>query len=66
MEITFYVMAAQTLTINPNGTERIAVITGTAGDYLRSDNVIGSYIRLACLVAGYWHKQDIAGTFTEE
>ena len=66
MEITFYVMAAQTLTINPNGTERIAVVTGTAGDYLRSDNVIGSYIRLACLVAGYWHKQDIAGTFTEE
>jgi hypothetical protein len=67
MEITFYVLAAQTLTINPNGTERIAVITGTAGDYLRSDNVIGSCIKLACFVAGYWHKIGVAvGTWAEE
>jgi len=67
MEITFYVMAAQTLTINPNGTERIAVLTGTNGDYLRSDAVIGSCIKLTCLVAGYWHKVGVAvGTWTEE
>jgi len=67
MEITFYVLAAQTLTINPNGTERIAVLTGTAGDYLRSDAVIGSCIKLTCLVAGYWHKVGVAvGTWTEE
>lgn len=66
MEIAFYVLAAQTLTVNPNGTERIAVLTGTNGDYLRSDAVIGSYLKLACLVAGYWHKTDISGTWTEE
>jgi hypothetical protein len=66
MQISFYVLAAQTLTINPNGTERIAVITGTAGDFLRSDNVIGSCITLVCLVAGYWHCLDKNGTWTEE
>ncbi|MBE3131381.1 MAG: DUF2341 domain-containing protein [Acidobacteria bacterium] len=67
MEITFYVMAAQTLTVDPNGTERIAVLTGTAGDYLRSDNVIGSCITLVCLVAGFWHKCGVAvGTWSEE
>jgi len=66
MEITFHVKAAQTLTVNPNGTERIAVLTGTNGDYLRSDAAIGSYLRLVCLAAGVWSKADISGTWTEE
>jgi hypothetical protein len=64
MRITFFVLAAQTVTVNPSGTERLAVLTGAAGDYVRSDNVIGSYLTLVCLVAGYWHKLDIAGTWT--
>lgn len=66
MRITFYVLAAQTLTVDPNGTDRIAVLTGTAGDYLRSDNVIGSYIILVCFAAGFWHKVDFIGTWAEE
>jgi len=66
MEITLYVLAAQTLTAHPNGTDHIAVLTDTAGDYLRSDAVIGSYLKLACLAAGHWHKADISGTWTEE
>jgi hypothetical protein len=66
MEITFHVRAAQTLTVDPNGTDRIAVLTDTNGDYLRSDAVVGSYLKLVCLVANVWSKADISGTWTEE
>jgi len=66
MEIIFFNLAAQTITIDPNGTDQIMVLTGSPGDYLRSDGVIGSYIKLKCLVANQWHKIDIVGTWTEE
>ena len=66
MEITFHVRAAYTITVDPNGTDRIAVLTGTNGDYLRSDAVVGSYLKLVCLAANVWSKSDISGTWTEE
>ena len=66
MKITFYVEAAFAITIDPNGTEQIMVLTGTAGDYLASDAVVGSYLVLGCLATGKWYKLDISGTWTEE
>ncbi len=66
MNATFFNTVAQTITLDPNLTDRIAVLTGTNGDYLRSDGVIGSYIRLVCLAANTWHCADKTGTWTEE
>ena len=66
MRIRLYNLAAQTITVDPNGTERIAVMTDTAGDYVRSDGVIGSCLELVCMVAGYWHMMDVVGVWTEE
>jgi hypothetical protein len=66
MVITFFVVTANKMKIDPNGTDQIMVLTNAAGDFLESDAVIGSYITLKCLVANKWYKTDYAGTWTEE
>jgi hypothetical protein len=66
MKVTFFVLTAHKIKLDPNGTDQIMVLTDTAGDYLESDDTIGSYITLVCLVANKWHKIAISGTWTEE
>lgn len=66
MRIEFFVAAAQTITIDPNGSDRIMIVTGTAGDYLRSDTVIGTYVNLICIKASEWQVLYYKGVWTEE
>ena len=66
MQITVYVVAAYTIKLDPNGTDQIMVYTGTAGDYLISDAVVGTAISLVCLQVNKWHVAGATGSWTEE
>ena len=66
MQITVYVAAAFTVTLDPNLTDQIMVYTSTAGDYLASDAVVGTCISLVCLIANKWHVAGAPGSWTEE
>lgn len=66
MQITVYVVAAFTVALDPNLTDQIIVYTGTAGDYLVSDAVVGTAISLVCLIANKWHVAGATGSWTEE
>lgn len=66
MQITVYVAAAFTVKLDPNLTDQIMVYTGTAGDYLISDAVVGTAISLVCLIANKWHIAGATGSWTEE
>lgn len=66
MSFTVRVSAAYTIKLDPNGTDRIDVLTSAAGDYLISDAVVGSFIQLKCEVAGHWVMWGMNGTWTEE
>lgn len=62
----FYVMAAQELRIDPNGTQTIALDTGVqqaAGAYLTA-NAVGEHIAVICVKAGQWETRDARGTWT--
>lgn len=66
----FYVLAAQELRIDPNGTETIALgstgVQGAAGKYLTSTTV-GHMCQVECVKAGTWsHSSLQVGTFTQE
>ena len=66
MQITVYVVAAYTVKLDPNLTDQIMVVTGTAGDYLVSDTTRGTVISLICLQANKWEPAGMSGSWTEE
>ena len=69
VELTFFVMAAQELRIDPSGTETIALPStgaqGGAGKYLTAD-AVGEYVHIACVKAGQWETLDYRGTWGVE
>lgn len=68
-ELTFVVMAAFELRIDPSGTETIALPSsgaqGAAGKYLTAD-AVGEWVRLLCVKAGQWQVVGYAGTWAHE
>ena len=69
VELTFVVMTAQELRIDPSGTETIALPSsgaqGAAGKYLTAD-AVGEWVRLLCVKTGQWQVQGYAGTWAHE
>ncbi len=69
VELTFMVMAAQELRIDPSGTETIALPStgaqGGAGKYLTA-NAVGEWVRLLCVKAGQWQVTGYLGTWEAE
>lgn len=69
VELTFMVMAAQELRIDPNGTETIALpstgVQGGAGKYLTA-NAVGEWVTLICVKTGEWEVMGYFGTWTAE
>ena len=69
VELTFHVMAAQELRIDPSGTETIALPStgaqGAAGKYLTA-TAVGEWVKLVCYKAGQWQVEGYAGTWTAE
>ena len=67
VSLTFHVMAAQELRIDPSGTETIALpSTGAqsaAGAYIVAD-AIGEWVKLVCVKAGQWRVEGYLGTWT--
>lgn len=69
LELTFLVMAAFELRIDPSGSETIALPSsgaqGAPGKYLTAD-AIGEWVRLLCVKAGQWQIVGYAGTWAHE
>ena len=69
VELTFRVMAAQELRIDPSGTETIALPSsgaqGAQGKYLTAD-AVGEWVKLACVKTGQWQVEGYAGTWAHE
>ena len=69
VELTFMVMTAQELRIDPNGTQTIALPStgaqGAAGKYLTAD-AVGEWVKLVCVKTGQWQVQGYAGTWAHE
>lgn len=69
VELTFVVMAAQELRIDPSGTETIALPSsgaqGAAGKYLTAD-AVGEWVRLLCVKTGQWQVAGYLGTWAHE
>ena len=67
--LTFMVMTAQELRIDPNGTETIALpSTGAqsgAGKYITAD-AVGEWVKLVCVKTGQWQVQGYFGTWGVE
>jgi hypothetical protein len=62
---TVFTMTAQTIKIEPNGTDQIMIFTDAAGDSLTSDGVIGTKIKLICLATGKWYPDGWVGVWTD-
>lgn len=69
VELTFMVMAAQELRIDPSGTETIALPSsgaqGAAGKYLTAD-AVGEWVTLQCVKTGQWQVKGYFGTWAHE
>ena len=69
VELTFMVMTAQELRIDPNGTQTIALPStgaqGAAGKYLTAD-AVGEWVKLVCVKTGQWQVIGYAGTWAHE
>ena len=69
VELTFRVMTAQELRIDPSGTETIALPStgaqGAAGKYLTAD-AVGEWVKLVCVKAGQWQVEGYFGTWAHE
>lgn len=69
VELTFVVMAAFGLRIDPSGSETIALPSsgaqGAAGKYLEAD-AVGEWVRLLCVKAGQWQVVGYLGTWAHE
>ena len=69
VELTFMVMTAQELRIDPNGTQTIALPStgaqGGAGKYLTAD-AVGEWVKLVCVKTGQWQVEGYFGTWAHE
>ncbi len=69
VELTFMVMAAQELRIDPSGTQTIALPStgaqGGAGKYLTA-TAVGEWVKLVCVKTGQWQVEGYFGTWTAE
>lgn len=69
VELTFMVMTAQELRIDPSGTQTIALPStgaqGGAGKYLTAD-AVGEWVKLVCVKTGQWQVEGYAGTWAHE
>lgn len=69
VELTFVVMTAQELRIDPSGTETIALPSsgaqGAQGKYLTAD-AVGEWVRLLCVKTGQWQVAGYHGTWAHE
>lgn len=69
LEYRFYVLAAQELRIDPNGTETIGLPSSgaqqAAGKYISAD-AVGEYVHILCAKAGQWETLDYRGTWSVE
>ena len=69
VELTFVVMTAQELRIDPSGTETIALPSsgaqGAAGKYLTAD-AVGEWVKLVCVKTGQWQVEGYFGTWAHE
>lgn len=69
VSLTFMVMAAQELRIDPSGTETIALPStgaqGGAGKYLTAD-AVGEWVKLVCVKTGQWQVMGYNGTWAHE
>ncbi len=69
VELTFMVMAAQELRIDPSGTETIALPSSgaqqAAGKYITAD-AVGEWVTLQCVKTGQWQVKGFLGTWTVE
>lgn len=66
---SFYVVAAQELRINPNGSETIGLpssgVQQAAGKYITAD-AAGEYLDIVCITAGQWETLNYRGTWGVE
>jgi hypothetical protein len=65
MSMTFFVTDAFTITVDPNGNDRI-IGTSANGDYLQGGAVVGNMLALVCVKANEWQTVGKNGTWTEE
>lgn len=67
LRYTFYVMAAQELRIDPNGSETIAIAGAqqVGGKYVTA-NAVGEFVELLCVKAGQWDDVSARGTWTAQ
>ena len=69
VELTFRVMTAQELRIDPSGTETIALPSagaqGAAVKDLTAD-AVGEWVKLVCVKAGQWQVEGYFGTWAHE
>ena len=69
VELTFMVMTAQELRIDPTGTQTIALPStgaqGGAGKYLTAD-AVGEWVKLVCVKTGPWQVEGYFGTWAHE
>lgn len=69
MRLSFHVMAAFELRVDPNGTQTVALpstgVQSAAGKYIGAD-APGEHVNLACYVAGRWDCEGYVGTWTAE
>ena len=69
MEFYFYVMAAQELRVDPNGTQTIGLpssgVQQEAGKYISAD-AVGEYVHILCVKAGQWETLGFRGTWTAQ
>jgi hypothetical protein len=65
MSMTFFVTDAFTITVDPNGNDRI-IGTSANGDYLQGAATIGNMLALVCVKANEWQTVGKNGTWTEE
>ena len=69
VELTFFVMTAQELRIDPSGSETIALPStgaqGGAGKYLTAD-AVGEWVHLLCVKTGQWQVMGYLGTWAHE
>lgn len=67
VSLTFRVMTAQELRIDPSGTETIALPSSgaqsAAGAYIVAD-AVGEWVKLVCVKAGQWQVEGYFGTWT--
>lgn len=67
MRFTFVLAAAQTIDINPQNDDKILGLglTTSAGDAIRSNNIIGTAVELVAIDATNWLPISVVGAWTD-